>query len=1087
MSASLADAAAREAAWRRFDVDLDVAAGAGTGKTRVLVDRYLAWVLGEAPRRWPDAGPSRWIESVLAITFTEKAAGEMEERILRSLRHLAGQATALPERELRHVTEVGLGIARSAGLASLAERARGVLAEAHRLEVSTIHAFASTVLRRYALRLGLDPGFEIDSDGEQRERRLRCAVTERVRAVLDAEVAADVPGPAARVLGRLGADRAEALLAAWLDDGLSGPPWPSQTEPPDLAALVADLAALASALSADCSRVPTRSQGKVTRVIEHARLLGTRLGADLAATIADPWTVLGAAGRAAVTQLLEDLEGFPATTVAAKLTDAPAVAVWVAAVIPRLGALRGADPATLRAAFELLGPLAAELAQDLRRAGVLSFDDLLRYAADLLESLPDVAADLAERTGQLLVDEFQDTSPVQCRMLSAIRAAADGPRLFVVGDPKQSIYSFRRADLAAYDGFVSDLDARLVLSSSFRTQEALVTELDAAFGRLFAPIPSVQPAYESLVAVQPPLPGLMPVTVLDLSDPDGLRRADDTRELEALALVQRICALDAADPTTDPRRRWSRFAILSRVQTAAASIVQALDAAGIPNIVSGDKEFYRRQEVLDVVNLLRVIVDTADPLAWLGVLRSPLGAVTDPTLVALVQAGFLEPERRAAALDAVAARGGLAVARELVAATETLRSLLYAGDLDAFLTQSAALIPYEALYAAAYLGERKAKNVEAVLRRFRDAVASGGSAAAFVATAEANLVDEIEGAESALADATTDAVRVMTIHAAKGLEYDHVLVPRVEWESNRPNGDVVVRRLAGGLAMRLGDVATFGISELEDHEATIQAAEAVRLLYVACTRAKRTLTLMGDLKGKRGLVGLIKQALLPSAGVAWVPFGPADLLPTTSLEPERASILPRLAELVGRVPPVDLAALAETEAQPTVTSASALMRWSHDDHEVPVARVASRDAAIALGVEVHAALERWDGAPIPLEDLTAEARAVLQRLFGSPLAVRVSQARHRLHEVPFLAGGPSPAHASAGAIDLVLIEEGGVTVVDFKTNRVASEAHARAAAVSYGAQARLYTDVVRRALGETHGPVRFELWFLAGPWVVPVP
>ena len=1075
------DQAARTRAWQCFDRSLDVRAGAGTGKTRVLVDRYLAWVLCEGWRRAGHSDAASVAGSVLAITFTEKAAGEMEERIGRSLRRFVGEPdSGLSETEQAHVDALRADFAAWFGVPEpvLIGRARALLAQAHRMEVSTIHAFAAAVLRRYPVEAGVHPGFQVDSDGALRGKAVRRAVIDTTRRLLAGPHAEAV----ARVLATLGQDGLEALFDALVgahDDA-------ALVAAPDAAPIGVLCRRLAGELDAVAPRVKGGPRGKLDRVIlalagaaEAIETHGHRLATDTQAALDEQ-------GREAFDTLAEDLGGWPPDLVSKHLGEPDRVRHDLGLVHAYVAEARAVHPALFATVREHYGDAVAAVRRHLAATGQVSFDELLLAAERLLVTRPDVARALASRYGQLLIDEFQDTNPGQCRILGAI-AAADPhvQRLFVVGDPKQSIYAFRQADLASYQGFVDALDEHLELTASFRSQAHLVEAVNGAFQRLFVPSRGLQPPPQALDATRPALSHLPAVRVLDTNSEDGKRLAEDAREVEAEAMARAVLALNAADPPAG--KRWSRFAILSRVQSAAATTVEALERFGIPCVVSGDKEFYRRQEVLDGANLCRVLWDPTDAVAWVGLLRSPLGGIPDRALVPLARAGFFATEDPEAAAR-TAAEGDathcehLHRAADLCGVLAELRGRLLDGPVDGLAETILERVPIPDLHACGYLGERKAANLLVVIRGFCDAAEDGDTPLGeWLDEVAEHLSGATVESESALADETTDAVRVMSIHGSKGLQFEHVLVPRLDWRRPGGAGDgTEVADTGRGRVLRAGRWTTWGGLDLLASRAEVDAMEGVRLLYVACTRAIRSLALLGR-RGARAA-----GPMLAHVERGFVEQGSAhvEVLRAETAFLEHSAMAPP--------PPPDARALCQAAPEwwaarrerwaaasrvPELTSASAEMAAAHDTDE-DAASTLRREAAIDLGVRVHALLEAWDGGPI---EATGDAGAIVAAFVASPLADRVRRARSVHRELPFVSAA-RPGAPAVGAIDLLIEEDQGWVVIDYKTNAVRSEAHAREVAEAYRPQAAVYVAAVKSALGLDR--VGCELWFLRGPWAV---
>lgn len=1090
------DQDARTTAWQCFDKNIAVTAGAGTGKTRVLVDRHLGWILGEAWTRPEWNTHASVATSIVAITFTEKAAGEMADRITRSLRRIAGYKDAgLDERESAYVDELGLAIADKWALTTelVRERAEELVQQAHRLEVSTIHAFAANVLRRYPLAARIRPDFQIDADRSQRRSLLTERLVETTKDALRGPRSADV----VRILSSVGMDDLRALMEGWLDcdfDGNLGasPAWsPVAKQCHTLAGILEDIE----------ESVGTRSQTKLLRLRDALRNVAALLDEHGDAFMADPRAWLETTAGDAFRSLRKDkLADYPAPTIATKMgpavdefrVGALAVATFVEEVVR-------ADPSLIEHIVAIYSPMVADTRRALWGAGLLSYDDLLRLTKHVLADHTHIATAIAEAHGQILVDEFQDTSPTQCAILEAIQRVAKRPFLFVVGDPKQSIYSFRGADLAAYEAFVEGLDLQLKLTANFRSQAHLVTTLNDGFDRLFVETSRLQPAPQALSATVEPIVDQDAVCLWDVQDDVNPRpKAELVRVIEAKAIVAAIQSIDARD-TTDGAR-WSRFAIISRVQTAAARIVDALEEAGIPCAVSGDKEFYRRQEVLDMANLLRVVRDPHDAIAWVGALRSPLGAMPDRLLVDLAHNGFFRSVDLRASVHAAQEklaegdtdRTHLQRLLGLIDVLDSLRESLATEPLHRWSERIHEQLPLWELYGTQYLGERKAANLQRVLRRFIQTALSGAMPLGqWLADEAEKLVGSREETESALADETTDAVRILSVHAAKGLQFDHVFVPRLDWATNERRADASgLHRHNDQWIVQVAGNHSWGLTAWRNRRTQVEEAETIRLLYVACTRARRSLILSGakTSTASRSMLPLVDQAFSmehePTAHRSASTIHPeADTNTAGRKSPETT---PQEHALASQAPSWWRRRHEQCQAtlQRRLITTASTAATSSDERPSPHLEGGGQSAAMALGNEVHECLQRWDGHSLDLNAASAEATTILEPFVTSSLAQRVRDATRVFREIPFVGVGPDGS-AVTGSIDLLMETGDGWTVVDYKTNRVRDQKDAERQAEHYDGQAALYSHALRQALNLDS--VRFELWFVRGPYVVGMP
>ena len=305
-----------------------------------------------------------------------------------------------------------------------------------------------------------------------------------------------------------------------------------------------------------------------------------------------------------------------------------------------------------RSALE--APLAAAEAQ-LRAAGVLTFSALLGEVRLLLRGRPDVAARIRAGIDQLLVDEFQDTDQCQCEIVRAL--ALDGPEdarpgLFIVGDPKQSIYSWRRADLAAYRAFVDEVcesGGELVrLSVNFRSVPNVLDEVERVIAPVMEPVPGVQPAFERLIACPKHADAegfrrgrLRPVEYWLPTgwDGDGSGRRE-TSAAEAAQIEASALARDLRELHDQHDVAWKSIGVLFRSRGDWEIYLPALRQAGIPYAAEGDRNYYRRREIIDAACLVRCVFDPNDQLALISYLRSVAVGVPDAAWIPLWSRGF---------------------------------------------------------------------------------------------------------------------------------------------------------------------------------------------------------------------------------------------------------------------------------------------------------------------------------------------------------------------------------------------------------------------------------------------------------------
>jgi ATP-dependent helicase/nuclease subunit A len=824
-----ADAAARTAA---LDAErsLVLQAPAGSGKTAVLVLRFLRLL-----RTVDDPG------EILAITFTRKAAAEMRARVIRALRGElaetdpgAQQLRSEAAQALAHGARRGWNLARDpqclriqtidsfnfwlASQLPLASRAGGGLLvtetpeELYRRAARATLAAADTDAE---LSADAELLFErLDNHWNQLERQLLKLLAQRAHWL--PYVLADAPGTlCARVNASLQAltgealARACALLPAALRAQLAALPGVGA-----LGEAPAQLAAWQA-----LSQVTLTREGRELRRIVQARHL--------------PAAYAAAAARAALRDGIELLRALPgAEALLRELRALPAAQ------------LRPDEAQALQALARLLKRAALDLQAEFAAQGSVDYSYIAGAARQALGTQAE-PTDLALRAGlrlrHILVDEFQDTSFQQFELLQTLTAsweAGDGRSLFIVGDPMQSIYRFRDAEvglfIAARDVGIGALALEpLRLACNFRAAPELVAWVNEVFGQVFPPADDLRAGTVTFS------PSIVARTAAASGSALRLRLFPDDPAHERHALVARIAQLRAAEP-------HASIAVLVAAHGHATPIVAALEAADIGVLGVDLVPLAERQVVRDLVQLGRALGDLADRSAWLAVLRAPWCGARLETLTrlsapedALLLWEALHDETRLQRLEALE-RARLLRVRAVLAQALAERD---AADRAAWLERTWLALGAADAYVPAELADAQ---------EFFAALAARVAAGAW--SEPHDFAALLQNLCSRALPAQGNAVQIMTIHRAKGLEFDHVLLPALE-RSAGTRGRSLLRwidlpRPHGGCDLMLAAAPAVGAEEDDRLGELIgrrlderTRAERTRLLYVAVTRARRTLWL----------------------------------------------------------------------------------------------------------------------------------------------------------------------------------------------------------------------------------------------------
>lgn len=817
------DAEARREIREALDSSMIVEASAGTGKTTELVHRIVAVLR---------AGRAQ-IGSIAAVTFTHKAAGELKLRLREALDE-ARQASADGRGRLEHA-----------------------LAHLEEASIGTIHSFCAQLLRERPVEARVDPGFEELSEQEAGRIYQRA-----FRAWLERRLNEPSPGlrrAFARLAHRDSWDDSPPLdqlqyagkkLVEWRDY-----PTPWRREAFSREEEIRTLLRQAREL-ADLSSRPRRVTDNLYQSLQPVRLLIQSLDRPEAAGRAPDYDAL----EAQILKLGRDLRGDPR-----KGAGEYGGGVSREELLKRRDELRvWIEDFRRRADADLAAQLRGELAgvveeyeERKRRQGKLDFVDLLIAARDLVRGQPAVRRHLQQRFTHLFVDEFQDTDPLQAEILLLLacadpdesdwRRATPAPgKLFLVGDPKQSIYKFRRADIVLYRQVRDRLierGVRLVrLTRSFRAVPNIQQFVNAAFETEMDGGGHAE--YVPLERHRDPVPGRPSVIALPVPRPYKTRQL--SKEAVNQSLPEAIAAFIAwlveesgwgyqpRDIAVLFRRRTQRGEDLTR------EYARALEARGINHLLAGSKWFHRREEVETLRAALTAIEWPEDELSVFAALKGSLFAIPDEALLVHQQRlGRLHPFLR---------EGG---EPRVVEALEILAELHRLRNHRPFAATVNALLAATRAHAAFLLrpgGSQILANVTRVADLARTYELTGGvSFRGFVEELAAQAEKE-EASEAPVLEEDSDGVRLLTVHGAKGLEFKVVILADLTAKLAQPDPDQFVdgeRRLC---ATRLLRCAPWELLDHEAEEALRERAEGVRVAYVAATRARDLLVVpaVGD-------------------------------------------------------------------------------------------------------------------------------------------------------------------------------------------------------------------------------------------------
>ena len=857
----LDDGAARDRIRTSLAESLLVEASAGTGKTTELIARIVAVL----------ASGLTAINRIVAVTFTNKAAGELKLRLRQELDRARETVKTPSERSniehaLEHLEEASVG---------------------------TIHSFCAQILRERPVEAVVDPAFE-----ELSEQQASRIYERAFRAWMQRKLGEGAPG-LRRALVRMawrdsydGASPIEQLQnAAWKLIEWRDHPTPWRTKEfrreAEIDAVVEQVRLIAEAASRCAKR-----NDNLLKSLRPAQALVTWIERAEAARARD-YDSLESLLIKLIRDIKRDLKkgsGFFADGV-------PREQVVQARehLLDRLQAFQEAADADLAAILRAeMWDLVDQYDQLKRRAGKLDFVDLLLLSRDLVRDKPDVRRYLQNRFTHIFIDEFQDTDPLQAEILLLL--AADNPaesdwlevaptpgKLFVVGDPKQSVYKFRRADVVLYRDIRDALQKRGVgvvqLTTSFRALRPIQHLVNAAFQpEMQDDVVSGQAAYSPLYGETPAIAKQPSIVALPAPKPYGSMRisraAIDACLPETIVAFCEWLVRESGWKVRDPEhpaqllpvsprhicllfRRFTNFG-----KDITREYVRGLEAREIPHLLVGSKSFHSREEVETLRAALTAIEWPEDELSVFATLKGSLFAIPDNLLLRFHhEIGRLHPFRGLPEnldtdfkpiVEALRQLADLNRGRNRRPIADTVNSLLEATRAHAG-------------FALRPAGHQVLANVYRIADLARSFELSGGvSFRGFVEELDTQS-EKAESAEAPVLEEGAEGVRLMTVHAAKGLEFPIVILADMTANIASSEPDRYVDARERLCATRLLRCAPWELREHEAEERLRERAEGVRVAYVAATRARDLLVIpsVGD-EELEGWLGPLNKAIYPA-------------------------------------------------------------------------------------------------------------------------------------------------------------------------------------------------------------------------------
>jgi ATP-dependent helicase/nuclease subunit A len=1018
-----------------------VSAGAGTGKTTVLVERFARAVCDR----------SLSVDSLLVITYTERAAGELRGRIRARLREL--------------------------GREDLARELDGAW-------ISTIHGFCHRLLKAYPFEAGIDPRFRVLDESQARVLQSE-AFTAALRGFCAAE-----DGERIGLLATYGARALRRMLTG----------------------VYATLRAAGRPLALELGERPGL-EGRVEELREAARCLIDDVdgGETARATAARALEVLE---ERSLPERLLDLSELKARGEHAASYEEARRAVEQAA----LDELARRDRDLLQ---ELLEAFEGSYRAAKEREGALDFEDLQLEARDLLRDNDSVRERESWRFRSVMVDEFQDTNRLQCELIDLLSEGPDEKEVFFVGDEFQSIYGFRHADVHVFRERREQSSGVLALTQNYRSRPELLGAVNylfsGEFGEDFQPL-------EAAGRFADPVFG----TPVELFVTDKASYAGSSlhwRRAEARHIAARVRELVESGSATP-----GEIVLLFAAGTDAEWYEEELRAAGLPTYRATGRGYFGQQQVVDLLAYLRLLHNRYDDEALVTVLASPLVGVSNDCLVLLRRAAprrplFLPFER---GLPSELSNDDERLCKAFLQRFERLSRLAPSVLLERLVEAIVAEHDYDLAVLARWDGRRRYANMRKLARLARSYEELRGpdieGFVRFVRDQEQVGAKELEAVAE---EEGADAVRLLTIHGAKGLEFKVVVVADAGRDRAAPSPDEILCLPDGRFGFRVADPATGQRRGAFEYEAVREAgraeeeAERLRLYYVAMTRAIDRLIVSGAIDPEKTadaatpigwVLGRLDARELEAAGEGPLELVREDARVIVRLDRRRAEVpsKPAVVEGTGNgvgqlelfageefpalLPPAPaLPPLAEIPEPPLHRvrrlSYSALALFERCSYRYYAERVVGMRPAEAAGSVPGqsglAATEIGDAVHVLLELETAEeelrelalarypgaSEEDLLRIETLVRAWRESALARRLTELP----GVRPELAFGfehdgvllhGRFDLFQLEGGRAVVVDYKTNLLEELSPADVVEAEYGLQRLVYALAAFRAGAE---------------------
>lgn len=814
-----------------LDVNCIVTAGAGSGKTRVLVERYLKIIEEKSITN------SNIFEEIVAITFTEKAAKEMKERVRQSMIEKKERALENNEREQAVIW-------------------RDNIQKLERATISTIHSFCAKILREYPIEADLDPEFVVMESTES-----TWILTDVVKKELKNYIKNEKELDSLHLyhwVKEIGFKRVVTeIIKLYHQLGNSG------LDMYEIAKLTTDSFALSPylllidlelidwiklfSLGDNLNNCESTSGKKLKLYQESWPSIKQQIFAN---------KTNGDGLEEVISTLVDITKGnFGAKTSDARKAINDLAKEYLDLIIATK--YQYTEEELVSSLIILLEKINLSFVEEKAKNNALDFDDLQLRVIKLLQDNLDIRVKIHDNISYLMLDEFQDSNQIQKKLVSLVLEDENKfikpGSLFVVGDPKQSIYRFRGADVNVFKDMqleISTTSGRVCpLNNNFRSTHTIINFINYFFSQIMSTQPDSPNYYENAI----------PGKEAELEEkvefiPIYHEKNDETsvRDKEAVSIAKRIEELIRSG--VEPKE----IAILFRSMSNVKNYEQELLKIDIPFYVVGGRGFYQKQEIFDLLNILEYLLDSSNKIALTGILRSSLVAISDDTLYQIIKSETIN-QPISCWKDNLIDISELEKAKIIyfIDWIEKIKAISGRTKVTELLDTFVELTNYEAILLAQQNGVQAVANVEKFIRLVKEYTEENPySIFNFLQIVNRLISEEQQETEAAVEAETGDTVKIMTIHKSKGLQFSYVFIPEI---SREPKNDDSLLKFDPklGLSCRVVNDKSEIVKPMRwiviaDKEKKLDREESVRILYVAMTRAIKKLFLSGKVEDTKG-------------------------------------------------------------------------------------------------------------------------------------------------------------------------------------------------------------------------------------------